>query len=132
MERFALPGALAGDKYIRSDIRGLLDAAEDTQKALWSACRDYARDLLSRGEREPKGKDISGFISQMPSIPFYWSTLEAKFHDILQGYSLEKDPAEIELAWLREVHNALNNSWDQHRASVSINDAWAIRALGKS
>ena len=44
--------ALAGDKYIRSDIRRFLDAAEDTQKALWSACSSYARDLLSRGRPE--------------------------------------------------------------------------------
>ena len=101
MERFALPGALAGDKYIRSDIRRFLDAAEDTQKALWSACSSYARDLLSRGDRKPEGKDISGFVSQMPPIPCYWSTLEAKFHDILQDYTLEKDPDEIELAWLQ-------------------------------
>lgn len=132
MERFALPGALAGDKSIRSDIRGLLDAAEDSQKALWSACSSYARYLLSRGDRKPEGKDISGFVSQMPSIPCYWSTLEAKFHTILQAYTLEKNPDEIEREWLQEVRAALNDSWERHRASVSMSDAWAIRALVKA
>jgi CRISPR system Cascade subunit CasA len=132
MERFTLPGALAGDKYIRSDIRRFLDAAEDTQKALWSACRSYARDLLSRGDREPEGKDVSGFVSQMSSISWYWSTLESAFHEILQSYTLAKKPDEIELQWLHEVRAALTDAWDQHRASVSVGDAWAIRALAKS
>ena len=132
MERFALPGALAGDKYIRSDIRALLEAAEETQKVLWLACKSYARHLLGRGDREPKDKDITGFVSQMQSIPCYWSTLEAKFHAVLQDYTLEKDPAEIELAWRKEVRDALADSWERHRAAVSMNDAWAIRALVKS
>ena len=84
------------------------------------------------GDRKPEGKDISGFVSQMPSIPCYWSTLEAKFHAILQAYTLEKNPDEIELEWLQEVRAALKDSWDQHRASVSMGDAWAIRALVKA
>jgi len=132
MERFLLPTALAGDKYIRSDIRRFLDAAEDTQKTLWLACSSYARDLLSRGDRKPEGKDINAFVSQMPSIPYYWSTLEAKFHAILQAYTLEKDPDEIELEWLQELRAALKDSWEQHRAAVFMGDAWAIRALVKA
>jgi CRISPR system Cascade subunit CasA len=132
MERFIFCTALAGDKYIRSDIRRFLDAAEDTQKALWSACRSYARDLLSRGDREPDGKDTSGFVSQMSCIPWYWSTLEAKFHAVLQAYTLEANPYAIELAWLQEMRAALNDAWEQHRALVSVGDAWAIRALVKA
>ena len=129
MERFALPKALAADKCIRSDIRRFLDGAEDSQHALWSACRSYARDLLSRGDRKPEGKDISGFVSQMSPISRYWSTLEAKFHEMLQAFTQETNPDTIELDWLQGVRASLNDAWDQHRASVSSGDAWAIRAL---
>jgi CRISPR system Cascade subunit CasA len=132
IERFELPTALAADRYIRSDIRRFLDAADDSQKALWSACSSYARDVLSRGDRKPEGKDVSGFVSQMTCVPCYWSALEGGFHDILHAYTLEKNPDEIELEWLQKVRGALNDAWDQHRASVSMGDAWAIRALVKS
>ena len=133
MERFALPGALAGDKYIRSDIRRFLDAAEDTQKALWSACQFLcSRSSQSRETGNRKVRTSADLFLQMPSIPCYWSTLEAKFHAILQAYTLEKNPDEIELDWLQEVRAALKDSWDQHRASVSMGDAWAIRALVKA
>jgi CRISPR system Cascade subunit CasA len=39
---------------------------------------------------------------------------------------------EIELDWLQEVRAALKDSWEQHRASVFMGDAWAIRALVKA
>lgn len=72
MERFDLPEALAGDHFIRAEIRQFLADAEDAQKSLWLACRSFARDLLSRGEREPFGKDISKFIEQIPVNAWYW------------------------------------------------------------
>jgi CRISPR system Cascade subunit CasA len=129
MERYALPKALLGDRTIRSEIRQLLDDAEDTQKALWLACRRYARDLLSRGEREPDGKDVGKFVEQMLSIAFYWSRLEAVFHDTLRHYTLEHYPDEIRCDWLKAVRSALLEAWNQHATSVSTSDAWAIRAL---
>jgi CRISPR system Cascade subunit CasA len=132
MERFVFPTALAGNKCIRSDIRRFLENAEQTQKALWSACSSYARNLLSRGDRKPESKDISGFVSQMPSISWYWSALESRFRAVLQAYTLEKNTDEIELEWLQGVRNALKDAWEQHRASVSTGDAWAIRALVKA
>jgi CRISPR system Cascade subunit CasA len=132
MEQFVLPIALAGDKYIRSDIHRFLESAENAQKSIWSACSLYARHLLSRGDRKPEGKDINGFVSQMQSIPRYWSTLESKFHEILQSYTLDKNPDEIELDWLQAVRDALKDAWEQHRVSVSAGDAWAIRALVKA
>lgn len=129
MERFALPQALLGDRVIRTEIRQLLSDAEGTQKALWQACRDFARDLLSRGEREPDGKDVGKFVDQMPASASYWSRLEAAFHDTLHHYTLERDPDAIRLDWLRTVRAALRDVWAQHAASVSTGDAWAIRAL---
>ncbi|MDZ7619258.1 MAG: type I-E CRISPR-associated protein Cse1/CasA [Patescibacteria group bacterium] len=132
MERFTLPSTLVGDKHLRSGIRGLLDAAEDSQQSLWRACKSYARDLLSRGDRVPEGKDIGGFIAQMPAIPRYWSTLEAQFHEILQVFTPEADLEELKLRWFEEVRAALRDAWEQHRSSVSMGDAWAIRALVKA
>jgi CRISPR system Cascade subunit CasA len=129
MERFTLPEALASDRSIRTEIRQLLADAEEAQKSLWLACRSYARDLLSRGDREPAGKDISGFVEQMPVSSWYWSTLESAFHEILLEYSLERDPDDIRYQWLKAVRDTLSKAWKQHSASVSTSDAWAIRAI---
>lgn len=131
MERFALPQALLGDRAIRirSEIRQLLGDAEDTQKALWQSCRSFARDLLSRGQREPDGKDVGKFIEQMPANASYWSRLETAFHDTLRHYTLERDADDIRLDWLKAVRAALRDAWAEHTASVSTGDAWAIRAL---
>lgn len=132
MERFALPEALTGDCFIRTEIRQLLKDSEDAQKNLWLACRSFARDILSRGDREPAGKDISGFVEQMPVNSWYWSTLESRFHEILREYTLERDSEDIRWEWLKSVRDTLKTAWEQHRASVSMGDAWAIRALVKA
>lgn len=132
MERFALPEALAGDRFIRTEIRQRLSDAEETQKCLWLACRSFARDLLSRGEREPVGKDVSGFVEQMPVNSWYWSTIESHFHEILREYTLGRDYEDIRCLWLKSVRDTLKTAWEQHRASVSMGDAWAIRALAKA
>jgi len=132
MERFALPESLAENNFIRTEIRQLLTDAEDAQKSLWLACRSFARDLLSRGEREPFGKDISRFVVQIPVNSWYWSTLESRFHEVLREYTLEQDSEDIRCQWLKSVRGALQDAWDQHSASVSTGDAWAIRALVKA
>ena len=132
MERFALPQALAGGRFIRTEIRQLLTDAEDAQKSLWQACRSFARNLLSRGDRDPAGKDLSAFVEQMPVNSWYWSTLEARFHEILSAYNLYRDPEDIRCLWLKSVRDTLRTAWEQHRASVSMGDAWAIRALVKA
>ncbi len=133
MERFVLPEALAGDRFIRAEIRQLLADAEETQKSLWVSCSSFARDLLSRGDRKPDGDDISGFVKQMPFNSWYWSILEARFQEILRDYILESDPEDIRCRWLKAVWNTLKAAWEQHRTSVSMGgDAWAIRALVKA
>ena len=132
MERFALPEALTGDRAIRTEIRQLLREAEDAQKCLCLACRSYACDLLSRGAREPDANDIKTFVAQMPTDSWYWSALETRFHEILEQYSLERDPEDIRCQWLRFVKDALSKAWGHHRTSVSMGDAWAIRALVKA
>jgi CRISPR system Cascade subunit CasA len=132
MERFALPEALAGDRFIRAEIRQLLKDSEDAQKCLWFACRSFARYILSRGDREPAGKDISSFVEQMPLNAWYWSSLESRFHEILREYTLERDSEDIRCQWLKSVRDTLRAAWAQHSASVSMGDAWAIRALVKA
>jgi CRISPR system Cascade subunit CasA len=134
MERFALPEALAGKRSVRTEIRQLLMDAEDAQKSLWVACRSFAKGLLSRGDREPPplGKDITAFVEQMVVNAWYWSTLESRFHEILSQYTLDRDPEDIRCQWLKFIREALRAAWEQHRTSVSIGDAWAIRALVKA
>lgn len=129
LERFALPEALLSNGSIRAEIHQLLADAEANQQALWRACKSFARDLLSRGERVPDGKDIGRFVEQMPVSAAYWSTLEAAFHDVLRSFTAESDPDAIRLAWLKTVRSALLDAWRRHAASVSVSDAWAIRAL---
>ncbi len=132
MELFALPGALAGDRFIRTEIRQLLKDAEEAQKALWLACRSFARDLLSRGKRKLDAKDIRGFVEQMPVNSWYWSALESRFHEILREYTLDRDSEDIRCQWLKSVRDTLRVAWGRHSASVSTGDAWAIRALVKA
>ena len=132
MERFALPGALAGKLTVRTEIRQLLDDAKEVQKSLWAACSSFARDLLSRGDRNPAEKDIKGFIKQMPINGWYWSTLESHFHEMLRDYTLERDADDIRHDWLECVRETLSKAWEMHRNSVSQGDAWAIRALAKA
>jgi CRISPR system Cascade subunit CasA len=129
MERFALPGALAGVHSIRTGIRQLLADAEDVQKSLWSSCSSFAEDLLSRGGRKPVAKDVSAFVEQMPAISWYWSTLETRFHDILRDYTEDRDSDDIRCQWLKSVRDTLSAAWEQHSSSASMGDAWAIRAL---
>ena len=132
MERFALPGALAGNNSIRSDIRHFLAEADDAQKSLWAACASFARDSLSRGERKPDKTDISKFVKQMAVTDWYWSVLESCFHEMLCDFTLDRDPEDIHWQWLKSVRDALKKAWGRHHASVSMGDAWAIRALVKA
>ncbi|MGH9438856.1 MAG: type I-E CRISPR-associated protein Cse1/CasA, partial [Terriglobia bacterium] len=124
--------ALAGTRSVRTEIRQLLKDAEDAQKSLWLACRSFAQGLLSRGGPAPSKGDVSNFIEQMSAISWYWSTLESRFHEILGGYTLERDPDDIRCQWMKLVRDALKKAWELHRASVSMGDAWAIRALVKA
>jgi CRISPR system Cascade subunit CasA len=132
MEQFVLPEAVTGERNIRAEVRSMLAKAEDTQKALWLTCRSYARDVLSRGTREPDGKDVRNFIDQLPAIGSYWSTLESQFHQLLRDYSVERDPDDIRLWWLKVLRRTLKSSWDQTQEVASAGDAWSIRALVKA
>jgi len=132
MECFALPEALAGERQIRAEIRQILTDADEVQKSLWSACSSFARDLLSRGDRKPASDDIKGFVKQMPVNSWYWSKLEFHFHEILREYTLEQDYEDIRCRWLKSVRDTLRAAWDQHRSSVSLGNALAIRALVKA
>ncbi len=132
MERFVLPEVLATDRFSREDIRQLLDIAEETQKSLWQACSAYARDIISHGNRDPDKKDISKAVKQMTANSLYWSMIESRFHETLRSYTLEADPDDIRCQWLKYVHDALREAWDQHVAAVSTNDAWTLRSLMKS
>lgn len=132
MERFALPEALSGDRNIRAEIKALLVIAEEIQKSLWSACRIYAQNLLSRGGREPPSKDINNFVGQMAVITSYWSYLESKFHEILMDYTLERDSDDIRVQWLKSIKESVIKAWNRHRMSISTSDIWSIRALVKA
>jgi CRISPR system Cascade subunit CasA len=127
-EHFVLPEAISGDRNIRHDIRDCLIEAERAGEELNSACEGFAKGLLRHGER----KDIGNFVEQLSAPAHYWTVLESRFHEILNEYTLERDFEDIRCQWLKSVHNALKAAWEQHSASVSAGDAWAIRALVKA
>jgi CRISPR system Cascade subunit CasA len=88
--------------------------------------------MLSRGERKPDKDDVNKFAKQLPVIPYYWFNLELRFHEVLREYTHERDPDDIICQWLKSVRDTLLSAWEQHRASVSMGDAWAIRSLVKA
>lgn len=148
MERFALPETLAGDRFIRTEMRELLDEAEQAGRALEKAMKVAARFIIAKGERKLEqdkwnaGRwmpgDVSKFIgkSSFEAVPVlvanFWSTLESRFHETLNEYSVDRDSEDIRCEWLKSVRNALKQAWEQYRTSVSMGDAWAIRALVKA
>lgn len=148
MERFALPESLAGDRFIRTEIRQLLTEAEEAESAMEKSLRDAAKLIIAKGERDLQrdkwsaGKwipgDVSKFIgkSTFETVPLvlanYWSTLESRFHEVLREFTHDRDSEDVRCKWLKFVRDALRAAWGQHRASVSMGDAWAIRALVKA
>lgn len=132
MERFTLPEALIGDGYIRTGIKKLLDEANEAQKSLWSASSSFARDVLSRGDRVPHKEDVKKYIQQMAVDTHYWSLLEARFHEVLERYTIDANPDDIECMWLEYVRDSIKTSWNQYRKSVSDGSSWVIRALVKA
>lgn len=148
MERFALPEALAGDRHIRTEIRQLLAEAEEAEWALEKAMKVAGKFIIAKGERKLEqdkwnaGRwipgDVSKFIgkSSFEAVPVlvanFWSTLESRFHEILSEYSVDRDSEAIRYEWIKSVRNALKQAWEQHYSSVSMGDAWAIRALVKA
>jgi CRISPR system Cascade subunit CasA len=128
-EHFALPEAISGDRYIRHNIRDILIEGEKAGDELNRACDAFAKDILQHGERKVERNDVRSFVDQLSAPAHYWSTLESHFHDILSGYTLDRDYEDIRCRWLKLVRDSLQSAWRQHSASVSTGDAWAIRAL---
>lgn len=132
MEQFVFPESLATKDGIRSEVTTLLTCAEESQKSLWIASNVFARAVLSRGDRPPDKKDIRSVVQQMPVHSWYWSALEVRFQELLHAYTLDRDSEDIRCQWLISVRAALKQAWEQHYSSVSMGDAWAIRALVKA
>lgn len=131
-EFFVLPGAIIKDNYIREDIRSFLSVAEDAWETLETALISFAKDFLRHGDRKVEIKDIQNFMAQVSAIPQYWTRLEAKFHEVLNDYTIDKNPEDIRLDWLVAVYCVLSDSWKLHQHSISGSDAWGIRALVKA
>jgi CRISPR system Cascade subunit CasA len=133
MERFGLPGALAGDQDVRSLIRTALDKAEDAGQALRKACSTYARNLLTRGDRTVKTQDVDAFLDQMLPIPLFWSGLERRFHQLLDDFTQERLADDLARDWLVSCRAILREAWGRHLETVfASGDAWAIRAAVKA
>lgn len=148
MERFVLPDLLRRDRFIRTEIRQLLTEATGAERALERSLRIAAKLSIAKGDRKLQpdkwnaGKWIPGDVSKFmgkstieaapPVLGNYWSTLESRFHEILREYTLTRDSNDIRCEWLKSVKDTLMKTWNQYSASVSVGDAWAIRALVKS
>lgn len=131
-EYFALPEALASDRNVRHEIHEILQDAKKAGQALSASCESFAKNMIGHGKRTIEKSDIDDFVAQLTVLPYYWSTLEHEFHNMLREYAHDRDFDNIRRSWLISVCGALKSAWDQHSASVSTGDAWAIRALVKA
>jgi len=141
-ERFELPRALNADREVRREIQELLEQAEAAGKSLLKSCRNSGRFLITKGKRKlqedkwAKGKKIPGdvtkFISSVGAVQQYWSDLESRFHEMLGAYIDSRSFDDIERDWLVFVRRALEDAWQMHRSSVSLGDAWALRAMARA
>jgi CRISPR system Cascade subunit CasA len=135
MERFVLPGALADNKRFGSSIRDFLDVAEAVGQSLRSSVWTYQRNTLIRDERKLRKEEkklLGKMVDAAGPLSQYWSTMESRFHDILHEYTVEYDSEDIRCLWLQSVRDALRVAWWSYSSSISMGDAWAIRALVKA
>jgi CRISPR system Cascade subunit CasA len=139
MECCAIPKQLAVDKNFRTVIRTFLDIAEDSAESLRSSFWKFYRHLLIHNERKREDdlkKEerilLGKMVNAVGALQCFWANMEISFHEILREYNLDRDSEDIRCQWLKSVRNTLKAAWDQHSASVSTGDAWAIRALVKA
>lgn len=129
MERFAFPKALVENEFIRTEIRNLLDTAEQNQKILWEACKIFVVHMITSGDRKIDPKDITSYLSQMICIPLFWTSMETEFHNILSLYSLDTESSEIECTWLKAIKKNIKKAWREHELTSSHGDVRTMRAL---
>ena len=132
MERFSLPEALLSDKEIREDIRQLLSVVEDAGSSLRSSLRVFHKSVVTHGDRNLTKQETEALkktVANSPALQWLWSTLGSSFQDRLNEFKLDCDADDIRFDWLKAVRAALRAAWEQHAASVSTGEAWAIRAL---
>lgn len=132
MERFVLPTTIANDGVVRAQLTLLLAEAEKAEKALWTGCQSFARDVIGRGARIPARKDITEFVRQMDVIQRYWSTLEARFHELLSASTAQREFDDLRAEWLVSIRHALEMTWRAHARTAAFGDAWTLRALVKA
>lgn len=132
LEQYTLPRACLETPAIRTHIHDLLELAENTHKALWSACRTYARHLLSRGDSDPAPEQLKACLAQIPALRAYWSSLETHFHTLLHHYRSQHATAAITRDWAHAVQTTFLDCWDQHTQSLRHSDARGLRALAKA
>ncbi|MDH5670175.1 MAG: type I-E CRISPR-associated protein Cse1/CasA [Nitrospira sp.] len=136
---FVLPRALSSEVDVRSSVQSILAVTEDSGSELRSALWTFYRFILVRRQKE-KGSSLRKEevlqIGKMADVAMplhlYWSTLESRFLELLSAYTIDCDVDEIRRQWLILIRDAVAQSWEQHRSSVSTGDAWAIRALVKA
>ncbi len=136
---FVLPRALSSEVDVRFSVQSILAVTEDSASELRSALWTFYRFILVRRQKE-KGSSlrkeevlqIGKMADAAMPLHLYWSTLESRFHELLSAYTIDCDFDEIRWQWLKSVRDAVAQSWEQHRSSVSMGDAWAIRAIVKA
>jgi CRISPR system Cascade subunit CasA len=136
---FALPQALLGSADVRAFLHSILLSVEEVADELKSALWRYYRYILIHDEqktakdlRKEEKTAIGKMVDAAEPLHFYWSTLESRFHGILRDYTTERDSDDLRCEWLRSVWDTLKQAWEQHNVSVSMGDAWSIRALVKA
>jgi CRISPR system Cascade subunit CasA len=131
-EYFVLPEIISDDGNLRFEINQMLSDAENAGYILKKACQQFAKDIVSHGERDVEQKDVLKVMAQMTALPYYWTALEIQFHHLLEKYTLGHDSSSAQSFWLTSVRDALQSAWHQQSIEMLGGNVWAYRALIKA
>lgn len=116
-EKFTMPYEVITDKAARGFVNSCIRLAEDIGQSMNSACRFYARKMLSPGEREADKKDVSSFVRSTTALPDYWSLSENEFNRLLAQIAPDSNFDELGDRWRKSMTGAAWQSWNKFMES---------------
>ena len=112
-----MPYEVITDKAARGFVNSCIRLAEDIGQSMNSACRFYARKMLSPGEREADKKDVSSFVRSTTALPDYWSLSENEFNRLLAQIAPDSNFDELGDRWRKSMTGAAWQSWNKFMES---------------
>lgn len=115
-QHLPLPGAYLQNQELVSDLKTVLDAAENVRSRLGASLARTASLLLSPTSDHPEGrkpdrKDVNNLLSHWAFDRFYWAALEIPFLELLEALPRERDNALD--AWDQVLQQTARQVFDQ-------------------